>query len=247
MEISEMKDNGRYKISLEANGSVWKKIQNAAIARNATINQFMIDCARTGWKSLDFHNADSSCEELFDSYPGLKAYLETHEDSISVNGVEKFIGVKSPVALSIVDALIKNGVLVKGNRPSSWMYKNERRLKEFAQAWTEIDDEIRGYAIKFIRSDGSFHPAAALSSWSKRIREELKKADSYRDFLNERGLHDDSDFNEYVGDEISAISSVLGSSGFSRKKKSGGWDIDPKILQEAYDRDVLASGWDDLL
>lgn len=245
MEISEMKDDGRYKVLIEANGSVWKKIKNTADARNTTVNKFMIDCARTGWKSVEFRDSDSDCAEMFSLYPGLQAYLETHEDSVSVNGVEKFLGVKPPIALSIVDALIKDGVLSKGTRPSSWIYRNNRRLKEFAQAWTGIDDELRGYVIKFIRTDGSFHPAAALSSWSGRIRDELEKADSYPDFLNEHGLRDDADFNEYTNDAISKMSNVL--SLVSRKKKSGGWDVEPGILQEAYDRDVLADGWGDLV
>lgn len=243
MEISEMKNGGRYRVAIEANGSVWKKIKSAADAQGETVNKFMIDCARTGWKSVDLQSPD--CENVFDLYPGLQIYLETHDDSVSVNGLVKFLGVKPPVALNIMNSLIKNGIVTKGNRPSSWVYRNDRTLKEFAQAWTRIDDELRGYAIKFIRTDGSFHPAAALSSWSDRIRDELEKTDSYSDFLDEHGLHDDADFNEYANDAISKMSNAL--SLVSRKKKSGGWDVEPEILQEAYDRDVLADGWDDLV
>lgn len=245
VKISEMKDEGRYKIPIAANGSVWKKIEQAADKRNQSVNKFIIDCARTGWKSVEAENGDSSVEDLFDSYPGLSEYIAVHRDSISTSGVEKFLGVKPPVALSIVNILMKNGLLRKGARPSSWEFVDDQKIRAFAKEWVCIDDEIRAYATKLIRNTGSFRPAEAMSHWCKSIRDDLVLSGAYEDFVSERRLFSDADFDEYVREEVTKISKVLGSA--SKKKKSGGMDIDSEVLQEMYDRDVLASGWDDLL
>ena len=245
VEISEMKDEGRYKIPIAANGSVWKKIERAANKRNQSVNKFLIDCARTGWKSVEAESGNSSVECLFDSYPGLSEYIVVHRDSISTSGVEKFLGVRPPVALSIVNTLMKNGFLRKGARPSSWEFVDDREMRAFAKEWICVDDEIRAYATKLIRNAGSFRPAEAISCWCKSIREDLVLSEAYEDFMSERKLFSDTDFDEYIREEVTKISKVLDD--VSRKKKSGGMDVDPEVLQEMYDRDVLASGWDDLL
>lgn len=245
MEISEMKDEGRYKIPITANGSVWKKIEQAANKRNQSVNRFIIDCARTGWKSVEAENEDSSVEDLFCLYPRLSEYVVVHRDSISTSGVEKFLGVKPPVALSIINALVKNGLLRKGARPSSWEFIDDRKMRAFAKEWVCVDDEIRAYTTRLIQRAGSFKPAEAMSCWCKSIRDDLVLSGAYDDFMSERRLFSDTDFDEYIREEVTKISKIL--NGVSRKKKSGGMNVDSEVLQEMYDRDVLASGWDDLL
>jgi hypothetical protein len=76
MEIHEMKDDGRYGITIKANGSVWKKIAAAAKKNCVSVNKFMIDCARIGWKNADIDElSGDTFEDLKAEHPMLEGYL----------------------------------------------------------------------------------------------------------------------------------------------------------------------------
>ena len=114
-------------------------------------------------------------------------------------------------------------------------------------SWLKVDDEIRRYAVQFIQEVGSYRPAEAMSTWANRIRDDLSASESYELFLTEHRLSDDFGFESYVKSEISKISMAFDVEGVSRKKKSGGIDIDPNILREIDKRDINFDGWDDLV
>ena len=86
-----------------------------------------------------------------------------------------------------------------------------------------------------------------MSTWTDRIRDDLSASESYELFLSEHQLNDDFGFESYVKSEISKISMAFDVEGVSRKKKSGGIDIDPNILREIDKRDINFDGWDDLV
>lgn len=250
MEIHEMKDDGRYGISIKANGSVWKKIAAAAEKNGVSVNKFMIDCARTGWKSVDIDTlSESTFEDLKSEYPMLEGYLTAYAETISVTGIVKFTNVTPQTALQIINKLVNEGRLTKGRSCGTWKYisENESVLKTFAALWLKVDDEIRRYAVQFIQEVGSYRPAEAMSTWTKRIRNDLSASESYEPFLTEHRLSDGFGFESYIKGEISKISRAFGVERVSHKKKSGGIDIDPNILQEMIKRDIDFDGWDDLM
>lgn len=250
MEINEMKDNGRYSIAIKANGSVWKKIAAAAEKNGVSINKFMIDCARTGWKNADIDKlSGDTFEALKTEYPMLEGYLSAYADTVSVTGIVKFTNVNPQTALQIINKLVSEGRLIKGHGHGTWKYVDgdDTTLKMFAMSWIKVDDEIRRYAVQFIQEVGSYRPAEAMSTWTDRIRDDLSASKSYELFLAEHQLDDDFGFESYVKGEISKISMAFDVEGVSRKKKSGGIDIDPNILREMDERDVNFDGWDDLV
>ena len=250
MEIDEMKDNGRYSIAIKANGSVWKKIAAAANKNGVSVNKFMIDCARTGWKNAGIEElSGNDFEELKAEYPMLEGYLFAYADTVSVTGIVKFTNVTPQTALQIINKLVSEGRLIKGRGHGIWKYVDggDATLKMFAMSWLKVDDEIRRYAVQFIQEVGSYRPAEAMSTWTDRIRDDLSASESYELFLAEHRLSDDFGFESYVKSEISKISMAFDVEGVSHKKKSGGIDIDPDILQEIDKRDINFDGWDDLM
>lgn len=250
MEISEMKDGQRYSVSVQANGSVWKKIATAAEKKGVSVNRFMLECARTGWKNA---NADDVSEDTFEDlkveYPLLEDYLSAYADTVSVTGIVKFTNVTPQTALQIVNKLMREGRLIKGRGSGIWKYVCEdgTKLKAFAASWMKVDDGIRRYAVQFIQESGSYRPAEAMSAWADLIKKDLSASGSYEIFLTEHHIYDDSGFEFYVKDEITKISSALDIEGVSRKKKSGGIDVDPNIFQEMIRRDIDFDGWEDLI
>jgi hypothetical protein len=250
MEIHEMKDDGRYGISIKANGSVWKKIAAAAEKNGVSVNKFMIDCARTGWKNADVDKlSEDTFEDLKAEYPMLEGYISAYSNMISVTGIVKFTNVTPQTALQIINKLVNEGRLIKGRSCGIWKFVDvdNATLKAFAMSWLEVDDEIRRYAVQFIQEAGSYRPAEAMSTWTKRIRNDLSASESYELFLTEHQLGDDFGFESYVKSEISKISKAFDIEGVSHKKKSGGIDINPDILQEMNRRDIDFDGWDDLV
>lgn len=245
-----MKDDGRYGVSIKANGSVWKKIAAAAEKNGVSVNKFMIDCARTGWKNADVDKlSEDTFEDLKAEYPMLEGYLSAYSNMISVTGIVKFTNVTPQTALQIINKLINEGRLIKGRSCGIWKFVDvdNATLKAFAMSWLEVDDEIRRYAVQFIQEVGSYRPAEAMSTWTKRIRDDLSASESYELFLTEHQLGDDFGFESYVKSEISKISKAFDIEGVSHKKKSGGIDINPDILQEMNRRDIDFDGWDDLV
>lgn len=245
-----MKDDGRYGISIKANGSVWKKIAAAAEKNDVSVNKFMIDCARTGWKNADVDKlSEDTFEDLKAEHPMLEGYLSAYSNMISVTGIVKFTNVTPQKALQIINKLVNEGRLIKGRSCGIWKFVDvdNTTLKAFAMSWLEVDDEIRRYAVQFIQEAGSYRPAEAMSTWTKRIRNDLSASESYELFLTEHQLDDDFGFESYVKSEISKISKAFDIEGVSHKKKSGGIDINPDILQEMYRRDIDFDGWDDLV
>lgn len=245
-----MKDDGRYGVSIKANGSVWKKIAAAAEKNGVSVNRFMIDCARTGWKNADVDKlSEDTFEDLKAEYPMLEGYLSAYSNMISVTGIVKFTNVTPQTALQIINKLINEGRLIKGRSCGIWKFVDvdNATLKAFAMSWLEVDDEIRRYAVQFIQEVGSYRPAEAMSTWTKRIRDDLSASESYELFLTEHQLGDDFGFESYVKSEISKISKAFDIEGVSHKKKSGGIDINPDILQEMNRRDIDFDGWDDLV
>lgn len=250
MEIHDMKDDGRYSIAIKANGSVWKKIASAAEKNGVSVNKFMIDCARTGWKNADIDVlSENTFEDLKMEYPMLEEYLSAYADMVSVTGIVKFTNVTPQTALQIINKLVSEGRLIKGRGCGIWkcVDRYSIRLKTFATSWLKVDDEIRRYAVQFIQEVGSYRPAEAMSTWTNRIRDDLSASESYELFLTEHQLNDDFGFESYVKSEISKISEAFNVEGTSHKKKSGGIDIDPNILQEMVRRDIDFDGWDDLV
>ena len=250
MEIHEMKDDGRYSIAIKANGSVWKKIASAAEKNGVSVNKFMIDCARTGWKNADIDVLpENTFEDLKMEYPMLEEYLSAYADMVSVTGIVKFTNVTPQTALQIINKLVCEGRLIKGRGCGIWKCVDgySIRLKTFATSWLKVDDEIRRYAVQFIQEVGSYRPAEAMSTWANRIRDDLSASESYELFMTEHQLNDDFGFESYVKSEISKISETFNVEGISHKKKSGGIDIDPNILQEMVRRDIDFDGWDDLV
>lgn len=245
-----MKDDGRYGVTIKANGSVWKKIAAAAKKNGVSVNKFMIDCARTGWKNADVDKlSEDTFEDLKAEYPMLEGYLSAYSNMISVTGIVKFTNVTPQTALQIINKLINEGRLIKGRSCGIWKFVDvdNATLKAFAMSWLEVDDEIRRYAVQFIQEVGSYRPAEAMSTWTKRIRDDLSASESYELFLTEHQLGDDFGFESYVKSEISKISKAFDIEGVSHKKKSGGIDINPDILQEMNRRDIDFDGWDDLV
>lgn len=245
-----MKDDGRYSIAIKANGSVWKKIAAAAEKNGISVNRFMIDCARTGWKNADIDTLPGNTfEDLKMECPMLEEYLSAYADMVSVTGIVKFTNVTPSTALQIINKLVGEGHLIKGRGCGIWKYVDgdDTTLKTFATSWLKVDDEIRRYAVQFIQEVGSYRPAEAMSTWTKRIRNDLSASESYELFLMEHQLDDDFGFESYVKNEISKISEAFNVEGVSHKKKSGGIDIDPNILQEMSRRDIDFDGWDDLV
>lgn len=245
-----MKDDGRYGVSIKANGSVWKKIAAVAEKNGVSVNRFMIDCARTGWKNADVDKlSEDTFEDLKAEYPMLEGYLSAYSNMISVTGIVKFTNVTPQTALQIINKLINEGRLIKGRSCGIWKFvdADNATLKAFAMSWLEVDDEIRRYAVQFIQEVGSYRPAEAMSTWTKRIRDDLSASESYELFLTEHQLGDDFGFESYVKSEISKISKAFDIEGVSHKKKSGGIDINPDILQEMNRRDIDFDGWDDLV
>ena len=245
-----MKDDGRYGVSIKANGSVWKKIAAAAEKNGVSVNKFMIDCARTGWKNADVDKlSGDTFEDLKAEHPMLEGYLSAYPDTVSVTGIVKFTNVTPQTALQIINKLINEGRLIKGRSCGIWKFVDvdNATLKAFAMSWLEVDDEIRRYAVQFIQEVGSYRPAEAMSTWTKRIRDDLSASESYELFLAEHQLSDDFGFESYVKSEISKISEAFDIEGVSHKKKSGGIDINPDILQEMNRRDIDFDGWDDLV
>lgn len=245
-----MKDDGRYGISIKANGSVWKKIAAAAEKNGVSVNKFMIDCARTGWKNADVDKlSEDTFEDLKAEYPMLEGYISAYSNMISVTGIVKFTNVTPQTALQIINKLVNEGRLIKGRSCGIWKFVDvdNATLKAFAMSWLEVDDEIRRYAVQFIQEAGSYRPAEAMSTWTKRIRDDLSASGSYEPFLAEHQLSDDFGFESYVKSEISKVSKAFDIEGVSHKKKSGGIDINPNILQEMNRRDIDFDGWDDLV
>lgn len=245
-----MKDDGRYGISIKANGSVWKKIAAAAEKNGVSVNKFVIDCARTGWKNVDVDKlSEDTFEDLKAEYPMLEGYISAYSDMISVTGIVKFTNVAPQTALQIINKLVNEGRLIKGRSCGIWKFVDvdNATLKAFAMSWLEVDDEIRRYAVQFIQEAGSYRPAEAMSTWTKRIRDDLSASESYELFMTEHQLGDDFGFESYVKSEISKISKAFDIEGVSHKKKSGGIDINPDILQEMNRRDIDFDGWDDLV
>lgn len=245
-----MKDDGRYGVSIKANGSVWKKIAAAAEKNGVSVNKFMIDCARTGWKNADVDKlSEDTFEDLKAEYPMLEGYLSAYSNMISVTGIVKFTNVTPQTALQIINKLVNEGRLIKGRSCGIWKFVDvdNATLKAFAMSWLEVDDEIRRYAVQFIQEAGSYRPAEAMSTWTKRIRDDLSASESYELFLTEHQLGDDFGFESYVKSEISKISGAFDIEGVSHKKKSGGIDINPDIIQEMNRRDIDFDGWDDLV
>lgn len=250
MEISEMKDGQRYGVSVQANGSVWKKIAAAAEKKGVSVNRFMLECARTGWKNANLDDMSGDIlENLRDEYPMLEGYLSTYADTISVTGIIKFTNVTPQTALQIINQLVSEGHLIKRRGYGLWKYVdgNNTRLKAFTVSWVKVDDEIRRYAVQFIQECGSYRPAEAMSTWAERIKKDLSASGSYEIFLTEHHIYDDLGFESYIKSEVSKISSAFSIEGVSRKKRSGGVDIDPKILQEMIRRDIDFDGWEDLV
>lgn len=244
-----MKDNGRYSIAIKANGSVWKKIASAAEKNGVSVNKFMIDCARAGWKNADIDVLpENTFEDLKMEYPMLEEYLSAFADMVSVTGIVKFTNVTPQTALQIINKLVSEGRLIKGRGCGIWKCVDgySVRLKTFATSWLKVDDEIRRYAVQFIQEVGSYRPAEAMSTWTNRIRDDLSASESYELFMTEHQLKDDFGFESYLKSEISKISEAFNVEGISHKKKSGGIDIDPNILQEMVRRDIDFDGWDDL-
>lgn len=250
MEISEMKDGQRYGVSVQANGSVWKKIAAAAGKKGVSVNRFMLECARTGWKSA---NADDVSKDTFEDlkvkYPLLEGYLTACANAISMTGIIKFTNATPQTALQIVNILMREGRLIKGRGSGIWKYadENDTTLRAFAASWVKVEDEIRRYAVQFIQEAGSYRPSEAMSTWADLIKKDLSASGSYEIFLTEHHIYDDSGFEFYVKNEITEISGALDIEGVSRKKKSGGINVDPKILQEMIRRDIDFDGWDDLV
>lgn len=250
MEISEMKDGQRYSVSVQANGSVWKKIAAAAEKKGMSVNRFMLECARTGWKNA---NADDVSEYTFEDlkvrYPLFEGYLSACANAISMTGIIKFTNVTPQTALQIVNILMREGRLIKGRGSGIWKYvcEDDTTLRAFAASWTKVEDAIRRYTVQFIQEAGSYRPSEAMSTWADRIKEDLSASGSYEIFLDEHHIYDDFGFEFYVKNEVTKISSALSITGVSHKKKSGGVDINPKILQEMIRRDIDFDGWDDLV
>lgn len=250
MEISEMKDGQRYSVSVQANGSVWKKIATAAEKKGVSVNRFMLECARTGWKNalVDDVSGDTF-EDLKNEYPLLEGYLSACADMVSMSGIMKFMNIPPQTALQIVNRLVSEGRLIKGRGIGVWKYicEDDTKLRTFAASWTKVDDEIRRYAVQFIQEAGSYRPAEAMSTWADRIKDDLSASGSYEVFLREHHIYDDFGFEFYVKNEVTKISSALDIEGVSHKKKSGGIDVDPKILHEMIRRDIDFDGWKDLV
>lgn len=250
MEISEMKDGQRYSVSVQANGSVWKKIAAAAEKKGISVNRFILECARTGWKNV---NTDDVSEDTFEDlkvkYPLLEGYLSACANAISMTGIIKFTNVTPQTALQIVNILMREGHLIKGRGCGVWKYVdgNDTKLKAFAASWVKVDDGIRRYAVQFIQEAGSYRPAEAISTWADLIKKDLSTSGSYEIFLTEHHIYDDFGFEFYVKNEITKISSALDIMGVSHKKRSGGVDINPDILQEMIRRDIDFDGWEDLV
>jgi DNA-binding Lrp family transcriptional regulator len=179
----------------------------------------------------------------------LEGYLSAYADTVSVTGIVKFTNVSPQTALQIINKLVSEGRLIKGRGCGIWKYVDgdDATLKMFAMSWLKVDDEIRRYAVQFIQEVGSYRPAEAMSTWTNRIRDDLYASESYDLFLTEHKLNDDLGFESYVKSEISKISMAFDVEGVSHKKKSGGIDIDPNILQEIDKRDINFDGWDDLV
>lgn len=250
MEISEMKDDQRYSVSVQANGSVWKKIATAAEKKGVSVNRFMLECARTGWKNaLADDVSGDTFEDLKNEYPLLEGYLSACADMVSMSGIMKFMNIPPQTALQIVNRLVGEGRLIKGRGIGVWKYvgEDDTKLKAFAASWTKVEDAIRRCAVQFIQEAGSYRPAEAMSTWANRIKEDLSASGSYEVFLTEHHIYDDFGFESYIKSEISKISSALSVTGVSHKKRSGGVDINPKILQEMIRRDIDFDGWDDLV
>ena len=249
MEISEMKDGQRYGVSVQANGSVWKKIAAAAEKKGVSVNRFMLECARTGWKNafVDDVSGDTF-EDLKAEYPLLEGYLSACADMVSMTGIMRFMNIPPQTALQLVNRLISEGHLVKGRGVGVWKYVdgNDTKLKTFAVSWARVDDEIRRYAVQFIQESGSYRPAEAMSTWSNLIKNDLSASGSYEIFLAEHHIYDDFGFESYIKSEITKISSALDIRGVSHKKRSGGVDINPNIFQEMVRRDIDFDGWEDL-
>lgn len=250
MEISEMKDGQRYSVSVQANGSVWKKIATASEQKGVSVNRFMLECARTGWKNafVDDVSGDTF-EDLKIEHPLLEDYLSAYADTVSVTGIVKFTNVTPQTALQIVNKLMREGRLIRGRGYGIWKYVggDDTKLKAFAASWMKVNDEIRRYAVQFIQESGSYRPAEAISTWADRIKEDLSASGSYEIFLGEHHIYDDSGFEFYVKNEVTKISSALDIEGVSHKKKSGGIDVDPNIFQEMIRRDIDFDGWEDLV
>ena len=250
MEISEMKDGQRYSVSVQANGSVWKKIATAAEKKGVSVNRFMLECARTGWKNalVDDVSGDTF-EDLKNEYPLLEGYLSACADMVSMSGIMKFMNIPPQTALQIVNRLMSEGHLVKGRGVGIWKYVggDDTTLRAFAASWTKVEDAIRRYAVQFIQEAGSYRPAEAMSTWSNLIKKDLSASGSYEVFLGEHHIYDDFGFESYIKSEISKVSSALSITGVSHKKRSGGVDINPKILQEMIRRDIDFDGWEDLV
>lgn len=250
MEISEMKDNQRYGVCVQANGSVWKKIATAAEKKGVSVNRFMLECARTGWKNANIDDlSGDTFENLKAKNPLLEGYLSAYADMVSATGIMKFTNVPPQTALQIINSLVSEGHLIKGRGLGTWKYVdgNDTKLKEFAASWTKVEDAIRRYAVQFIQEAGSYRPAEAMSTWSNLIKKDLSASGSYEVFLTEHHIYDDFGFESYIKSEISKISSALSVTSVSHKKRSGGVDIDPKILQEMIRRDIDFDGWEDLV
>ena len=250
MEISEMKDGQRYGVSVQANGSVWKKIAAASEKKGISVNRFMLECARTGWKNafVDDVSGDTF-EDLKVEHPLLEDYLSAYADTVSVTGIVKFTNVTPQTALQIVNKLMGEGRLIRGRGYGIWKYVggDDTTLRAFAASWVKVEDGIRRYAVQFIQEAGSYRPAEAMSIWADRIKEDLSASGSYEIFLTEHHIYDDFGFESYIKSEISKISSALDITGISYRKKSGGIDIRPNILQEMIRRDIDFDGWDDLV
>lgn len=250
MEISEMKDGQRYSVSVQANGSVWKKIATAAEKKGVSVNRFMLECARTGWKNalVDDVSGDTF-EDLKNEYPLLEGYLSACADMVSMSGIMKFMNIPPQTALQIVNRLMSEGHLVKGRGVGVWKYVGEydTMIRTFATSWVKVDDEIRRYAVQFIQEAGSYRPAEAMSTWSNLIKKDLSASGSYEIFLGEHHIYDDFGFESYIKSEITKISNALDVTGVSHKKRSGGVDINPNIFQEMIKRDIDFDGWEDLV
>lgn len=251
MEIKKMADGRRYKVGIEANGSVWKKIEMAAEANGQTVNKFVLDCARVGYKNAAAKvKGEETYEGLLESYPGLGSYLRMHSDVVSLSGIERFLNVKPPTALQILDILAKEGIIIKGSGYGVWKCVDKRydaKFVEFSRRWVKIDDEVRVYAIGEIRSEGSFRSSQAANKWPKQIRHNLELSGSYDDYLQDHGLTDDISFEDFIHDEISKVFDVFTLPGVSNRKHSGGIEVKAGIVREIYNRDVLGDGWEDLV
>ena len=250
MNVKDMKDDVRYKVDISANGSVWKKIQDAADIEGVPVNNFVIDAARKKWKTTtESFDEKDPMSDIAKTYPTFLDYLDACDNKISLSGVCSNLGVKPPEAIRVVSSLRRARLLSPaGNgiwKVSSEAHKTRLFSDSFVRAWDRIDSSVRQHFISRSLMDG-YISSGRIKTWSIELCMFMKHDGSEEDYCSENNTLP-SMVDEDVFSQMTKAYNELSSGGILMSAGKSKYYINPDLIGEFEYRDLSGDGWEDLL